>query len=347
MTTRALRAPAPPVGVIESVSTGFETVTGRLALIVLPLALDLLLWLGPHLSVQPLVEDLLHQISRLAAVEPSVATVEPAWRDYLLPVGQRFNLLSLLSIPAVPGLHCLPGAWCLPSLMALRAPVSVPGGAPLVINVANGFQMLTLMVALYLIGLFLGAWYLGAIAVNVRDSKVDWRVLSQQVWGWWARLVAFAALVAIASVAFLAPVTVAAAVAGQVLGGIAMLVVGFVGASIGLWGLFYMAFVVHGLILLGLGLFGAMRASARVVRWNLPSTIWLFALTAAVTFGMGVIWSIPAENSWLSLVGIAGHAYVVTGLAAGTFVYYKDRYRWSAELRDYLAARAKAERKKT
>jgi hypothetical protein len=347
MATRVLRAPAPPVGVIESVSTGFETVTGKLILILLPLALDLFLWLGPRLSVRPLVLNLLSQIGRLVDLEPSVAPVETAWRAILMPVAQRFNLLSLLSVPAVPRVGCLPGAWCLPSLMAVRAPVTAPSGAPLVIQVGSWLEVLTLVVALYLIGLFLGACYLGAIAVHVRDARVDLRVLLRQVWGWWARLVAFAALVAAGVVVFMVPVTVAALIAGQVLGELGMLVVYFAGASVGLWVLFYMAFVVHGMILLGRGLFGAIRDSARVVQWNLPSTVGLFAVTAAVSFGLSVIWSIPAESSWLSLVGIAGHAYVVTGLAAGTFVFFKDRYRWSAELREYLAARAQAERRKT
>jgi hypothetical protein len=292
------------------------------------------------------VDDLVARIGRLGALEPSVVPDEAVWQAILTPVGQRFNLLSLLSVPAVPRLGCLPGAWCLPSLMAMREPISAPSGVPPIIHVGNWIEVLTLVIGFYLIGLFLGAFYLGSIAVQVRDEKLDLRVLLQNVWGWWARLVAFAALVALSAVVFMTPVTVAALIVGQVLGEIGMLLVYFVGASIGLWALFYMGFVVHGLLLLGHGLFGAMRDSARVVQWNLPSTLGLFVLTAALSFGLSVIWSIPAESSWLSLVGIAGHAYVVTSLAAGTFVYYKDRYRWSGELSEYLAARAQAERRR-
>lgn len=346
MNARVREAPAPPVSVIESLSQGFETVTGRLVLILLPLALDLLLWLGPHLSINPIVEDLLDQFTRAVAIDPSVAPVAATWRAILTPVAQRFNLFSLLSVPAVPRIGCLPGAWCLPSLMALRAPVAIPGGKPPVIPVGNWLEMITLVVAFYLIGLFLGAIYLGAIALQVREGQFKWPAVIRNVWGWWARIVAFAAIVAVLVVVFMTPVTLAALVASQVFGELASALVYFTGASICLWGLFYLAFVVQAVLLQGRGLWGAMRDSARVVRWNLPSSVGLFALIAGLSFGLGVIWSVPAEDSWLTLIGIAGHAYVVTSLAAGTFVYYKDRYRWSAELGEYLAAQAEAAKRK-
>ena len=33
----------------------------------------------------------------------------------------------------------------------------------------------------------------------------------------------------------------------------------------------------------------------------------------------------------MSLVGIAGHAFVTTGLLAASFVYYRDAMRWVQE----------------
>jgi hypothetical protein len=347
MNARALQAPEPPVSVIESLTTGFETVTSKLVLILLPLGLDMLLWLGPHLSVRPIVEYFLEKWARLAALEPSLSQSEAFWRTALAPVAQHYNLLSLLSVPVVPKLvGCMPGAWCLPSLMASRAPVAVPGGQPAFINIGNVFELLTLSVTFYLVGLFLGACYLGAIALVVRDSKLSLGLLFHHIFRWWARLVAFAALIGLALVVFIAPVGLAALLAGQVAGSIAMGLVFLSGVSLGMWGLFYMAFVVQGMFLQERGLFGAIRDSARVVQWNLPGTLGLVILTAGLGFGLSVIWSIPAQDSWFALVGIAGHAYVVTGLAAATFVFYKDRYRWSAEVREYLTARAEAERHK-
>ena len=52
MSSDRTHAPTPPVGVIESISRGFEMVAGHLGLILLPILLDLFLWMGPRVSFQ-------------------------------------------------------------------------------------------------------------------------------------------------------------------------------------------------------------------------------------------------------------------------------------------------------
>jgi hypothetical protein len=45
-----------PKGVIGCLTAGFEMVGRNLLVVTLPVALDLFLWLGPRVSVGPLVE---------------------------------------------------------------------------------------------------------------------------------------------------------------------------------------------------------------------------------------------------------------------------------------------------
>src|SRR5690242_11858833 len=128
MTPRPLKTPAPPQGIIAALATGFELVNARLELILLPLALDLFLWLGPHLSVQPLVTALAN------GVQTELAGINPAQTDstsravagmlvtYLNDFGAHFNVFSFLSSAPLG----------LPSLLASRGPVAMPGGAPVV-----------------------------------------------------------------------------------------------------------------------------------------------------------------------------------------------------------------------
>jgi hypothetical protein len=47
-----------------------------------------------------------------------------------------------------------------------------------------------------------------------------------------------------------------------------------------------------------------------------------------ISEGLDVLWSTPEENSWLTLIGVAGHALVTTSLLAASFVYYRDAGRW-------------------
>jgi hypothetical protein len=66
----------------------------------------------------------------------------------------------------------------------------------------------------------------------------------------------------------------------------------------------------------------------RLIRKTLPTSV-LFILAAFfLSKGLDLLWMAPGESSWLTLVGIAGHAFVTTGLLSASFVYYRDAERW-------------------
>src|SRR5687767_3137530 len=76
MATETIHAPAPPVGVIESISRGFETVAGHLALMLLPVLLDLFLWVGPRISLQDYYLDV--WLPMFQVVETTSTDAQPA-----------------------------------------------------------------------------------------------------------------------------------------------------------------------------------------------------------------------------------------------------------------------------
>jgi len=43
---------------------------------------------------------------------------------------------------------------------------------------------------------------------------------------------------------------------------------------------------------------------------------------------LSYLWQVPASDSWLMLVGIAGHAFISTALLSASFVYYRDMNKW-------------------
>src|SRR5438874_6988324 len=49
------RREAPPTGVIETLSAGYAAVNRQLWVLLLPVLLNVFLWLGPHVSYSPLV----------------------------------------------------------------------------------------------------------------------------------------------------------------------------------------------------------------------------------------------------------------------------------------------------
>ncbi len=72
----------------------------------------------------------------------------------------------------------------------------------------------------------------------------------------------------------------------------------------------------------------ALLSSIRMVRFALPSSGLFFIAVIIIAQGLDLLWQIPKENSWFSLIGIAGHALVNTSLTAAIFVYYRDGIKW-------------------
>jgi uncharacterized membrane protein YdcZ (DUF606 family) len=65
-----------------------------------------------------------------------------------------------------------------------------------------------------------------------------------------------------------------------------------------------------------------------MARFTLP-TSGLFVLSVILlTTGLNYLWSVPPDDSWMLLVGIAGHAFITTALLAASFVYYRDMNAW-------------------
>jgi hypothetical protein len=66
----------------------------------------------------------------------------------------------------------------------------------------------------------------------------------------------------------------------------------------------------------------------RITNATLPTTVLFFLSIFVLTQGLDILWQIPPSSSWLSLLGIAGHAFIVSGLLSASFVYYRDADRW-------------------
>lgn len=337
MTQAPLKTPAPPQGVIASLVTGFETINARLELILLPLALDMFLWLGPHLSISMLVPQVEAALATLFAAAGNDATTQRNFdliRLALEDYGRTFNVFSILSTAPLG----------LPSLLAGRGPVLTPAGSPAFWYVSSFPLYLLLVGAFILIGLLFGAVYFGGIAQQVRDKRLHWDVLFRQVWGDWAKLTALAALGVLVTVVLGTPVLLVTALLtyfSPLLGGL----VWVAGLTIILWALFYAGFAVHGMLLQRRGLLTALWDSARLVQINLPYAAGLFVVVVVVNLGLALVWNIPHDDSWLLLLGLAGHALISTALIASTFVFYQDRYRWWVEMRQSLMARAEADKR--
>ena len=309
MVESSFMAESKPIGVISSLSSGFDRVASRPYLIIPPLVLDLFLWLGPHLGIARLIDSLAEP-----AIEAGGLVAEQASliRQVVEGAGERFNLLSALSTIPIG----------IPSLMAGRMPLENPLGVITKIDVADPGRVVLIWLTLSGIGLVLGAfyqyWIAGAIAPDAELGP-----------GWMAalRMLGFGFLMFVGALVSGVTVLIAIALATLIL---PLLGTGvfFLGFALLFWLAVYLIFTPHGIIRYNQGVIRAMFESFILVRWNLLPTVGYLALAFGAYWLLNLVWDLPSTASWFSLLAVAGHAFVATTLLAGSYVYYQGRREW-------------------
>jgi hypothetical protein len=303
---------AAPLGVIDSLSAGFGAVAQSSVLLLIPILLDLFLWLGPRLSIKPIVPEL---TTRLRAITGETADSSAAiFEQNMVEILDSFNLFSALS------------TWPLgtPSLLAGNDPGTGPLETPLTIQVQALDEFLAWLLALILGGLLLGSLYLGLIARWVGEDRIGLKAWGRLVWLHWARIVAFVFVLLVGAFLLSVPFFLAVEIVAMVFAPLASLLL-LAGVGVGMWGLFHLFFAVHGILIDGLTVSQAMWNSVALVRRNPISSVGLLLIAVIIGLGLNVVWNIPPSESWLRLIAIAGNAFVNTSLVAATFIFYRER----------------------
>jgi hypothetical protein len=308
-------SPGKRVGVFPSLVEGFEHIAEKPYLVLPPLILDLFIWLGPRLKVERVVDEISSLIDMsVLPTDPQgeISTQIELVRTLLEDFGARFNLLtSLSSIPIG-----------VPSLIKARMPLENPLGTAMAMEVASPGRILALWLVLAVLGVALGALYHRMIAHPDRteEGRPGLGVL-------WGRLLLFTAAAYLLLGALMTVVLIVVSVAG-LLSTVLSVILTVLGFSLIFWVALFFVFTPHGMVRNGLGLFRAVLESVQLVRWNVRSTIWYLTLAFIISWLTGQVWFLPAEDSWFNLLAILGHAFVVTMLIAGSYIFYQSRREW-------------------
>jgi len=334
------------LGIIRSLSGGFDAITKRIWLISIPVLLDLYLWIGPRLSIYPLVKRALSLVTSPPNASPEELLALAETKGLLEQAGQSFNAFSLLIIRKL-GMPSLisPNPWLetlgitlnISSLVTFQAPEASFLSRPRpVIEVRSEFVFLGLYILLSLAGMLIGCSYLGLIAQEVRDNQVNVAYVLQRVWIWWVRVALIALLFLMGFLMLGVPLLVIVALLSLLSKNLAQLTGNFIIFSsiwVGIWLYIYLFFFVNALILNDAGILRAIWNSFNVVRRNFWSTIGLMLLIGLIGAGFSVIWRMLSTSSWGTLLAIVGNAYIGSGLAAASLTFYRDRYvTWQKEL---------------
>ena len=309
-----------PPRLIASLLAGFDVIARHITLVILPFVLDLFLWCGPQLKINRLIHTLSDTFLQLPGAGSTETTqfIE-AGREMWQWVGTRFNLFIFLRSYPVG----------VPSLMSSRLPINTPDGINSISwEITAPLMILASWFLLSLFGLGLGTFYFDSIsrAATARSEKPSFHLsncLRQLVQVFWLTLIfeILALLVSLPAICLISLLALGSPALGQ----LAMLLYG--GGVI--WLLFPLIFSPHGIFINQQNVIQSLRRGVVITRMTLPTTGLLFLVALLLSQGLDLLWSSPAETSWFSLVGIAGHAFVTTGLLATSFVYYEKADKWS------------------
>jgi hypothetical protein len=305
--------------VIGSLKAGFDIVSSHVFLILMPLLVDLFLWLGPRLNVsrvlgpvyQLFFDRIRRGISTTAEVEQLAAV-----RDLLNEGLQHFNLLSL-----VARLQTFPIG--ISSLLAKTMPDGSPIAAESVTQIPSPLSLIGTMFLLVLAGWVSGSlyywWVSGTIlgrqeAVISIPRAIAQTLLLSVVWFVILILLSIPIMLLLTVLAFINPILASIAVFG-------ILLVSF-------WLIVPVFFIPHGIFIRRQNAFYSIYSGFRMARFTLPTSAMFVFSTFLLTTGLNYLWSVPLSDSWMMLVGIAGHAFVSTALLAASFVYYRDMNAW-------------------
>ncbi len=306
----------PPPGVIGSLRAGFDAVSSHVALILLPLVLDVFLWLGPRLSVGDLyrsyIPDWIDVNTRLGFPTLDVQALTERIDQF-----GRINLLG--------GVRTLPIG--IPSLLTVQMPDSLPMQTPLgaqgVIQVSSAVTLLGWVFLLTLTGWIGGGLYFrwvaettlgdGEAGIGPGRAVVQTFILSL-IWVLTLMFILIPILLVVAVLSLFNPVLANGVV-------LIFLIVSF-------WLIVPLFFTPHGIFVQKQNALHSILSSLKMARFTLPnSSMFVFAVFILST-GLNYLWSVPSSNSWMLLVGIAGHAFITTALLSASFVYYHDMNAW-------------------
>lgn len=313
-TTNPSESLPPPPSLKKALTAGFDAISNHVWLVAFTFFLDLMLWLGPRVRLYALFQRFFDRPGSLAALG------NPDFQKSFQEALQSFNFLGLLRAFPVG----------VPSLMVSRNPAESPLGPPINYEVGSFPSAVIFWLAINFIGIIAGTLYYFLVAQVVTTGKVVWSNLIRQFPITFVRITLLT--MSWVLLLFMVGFPFSCIASFFLLSGIgvqqAVLFLALVGGGFLIWLLMPLIFSPHGIILDQLKVWGAVKKSFRVARMTLSTTSMLILVIVLISEGMSVLWSVPADTSWFTAIGILGHAFITTSLLASTFVYFRDASLW-------------------
>jgi hypothetical protein len=317
MNVEKLEKLPPPPGVIGSLRAGFDVVSSHVWLILIPIVVDVVMWLGPRLSAGSLVSRIIAGlIGFVEKSRPFSPQDVKSLTVFAESIG-RFNWLSWIRTFPV-GVSSLK-AYTFPTELPLQTPL----GLQSVVQIGSVVNLLGWSVLLTTLGWVVGGLYFRWVSVTTLGEEeagiTPLRAIAQTF------LLSFAWMVG--SVILLVPmlsVLVVLTAINPLISNTILLVI----LILSYWLIVPLFFVPHGIFARKQNALFSVLSSLRMSRFTLPTSGMFVFSVFLLARGLSYLWSVPKNDSWMALVGISGHAFITTALLAASLVYYRDMNLW-------------------
>lgn len=311
--TRSESLPPPP-GVISSIRAGFDAIAAHVTAIFLPLAFDLFLWLGPRLSMEKLYLSILPQMIegwRILGISAEQIKQMIARNAEVLPEINLFWFLRTIPIG-------------ISSLFYGHSFSQTPLGPLSTIQVSSAGNFFGWVFLLTFVGWLGGGLYFRSVSRLVTgDDRIEPMDMGHALVQTILVSIFWTGVVMIIGIPVLIILTLLAS-ANTFIAQIAILAFSF----LSMWVVVPLFFWPHGVFLKKQNVIVSVFSSLRMSRFSRPTSSMFVLTVLLLSVGLNFLWSIPAEDSWMALVGMIGHSFVATALLAASFIYYRDMNSW-------------------
>lgn len=327
------RAQARPLtGVVPTIADGLSLVLQHPRLMILPLALDLVLWLLLQVSVQPLADGLARVLAESGGEDGAIAadrlaTVGDQLRasDALgaflpsifsgLPLDTLFYAFVLFLMPRVAlGIdrEAMYGAWE-NGLLGVWTP-------------GSSWMVAGIMLGLLAVSSFLLVAFRVPLARVVRRDASPLSQALRETGVAWIRFLGYLGVLALAGAVLLVPLLLASAVF-VILGFNLVFVLTMALLVFGGMASVYTLFVLDAMLLHRIGPLQGITMSATVARTYFGQTARFAATSLLLASGALQVWSLIVENIPGIAIALIANAFLGTGLSLASMLFYADRFR--------------------
>jgi len=313
-----------PLSVIQSLAAGFELILQNPWVLLLPVALDLFVWLGPQISVRPLLTQFAAFVNSTAVVSANASAENlqnaELLREAIQAAADSFNVFGVIAtgVPTLFWIQPPPAEWV----------------RTILFSVSDVFRLFAILLPLGLIALALTTLYFELIGRAVRKES-DAKTLVPRLARGFGTVTLLSIILMIAVVAVALPVSVGATFLSMINQNIASFLL-LTGMLLVAWAMLYLAFILPSIFVSGANAWQAIFNSISIFRFDFWSAMGIVFLTYIIRVGFAFIWDFFGDNPWGILFDVIANAFLGSGLVAALMVFYADRIDWLNQLRERI-----------